>query len=97
MNIFVLLMGLLPSAIRIVEDIAGTTKGNGAVKKAAVTDIAKTAVYAVATTSTGGQAHTWETLAPSVSTAIDALVDVANTAGAFGDTSDPTGMSGTPQ
>lgn len=72
-----MILGLMGQAQKIYEGV----KGKGAVKKTAVTQFAQTVVEDMAAVSTGGQKETWTTIAPAVSTLIDAAATIANTTG----------------
>ena len=81
----------IPTVVDSVETVVG--KGSGDIKKQAVATGAKTALAALDLASTGGQKNTVDRYVPIVDRLIDDVVDVFNTAGAFGNNGDPTGVS----
>lgn len=71
---WLILLKLLPmlfQLIPIAEKAFDGVPDSGAEKKALVTDAAKALLAGVGAVSTGGQAETFETVAPAVSNIID--------------------------
>lgn len=78
-----LVVKYLPSLISIAEGIFAWKDKSGADKKAWVQGTLQTVATGIAAESTGGQAETWAKIAPSVSTMIDASVELAKQTGLF--------------
>lgn len=75
---------LIPLVVKLVgyiEDLFGSAKGTGTVKKSTVMGATQAIVDGMVQVSTGGQKETWESLAPVASKVIDTAVAVANAAG----------------
>ncbi|HEX8949626.1 MAG TPA: hypothetical protein VF790_11725 [Dissulfurispiraceae bacterium] len=80
----------IPTLVDSVQTVVG--KGNGQIKKAAVSTGVKTALAVVDSVSTGGQKDTIDKFMPVANNLIDDVVEVFNQAGVWGK-SDPTGVS----
>ena len=83
MNILALILANLPNLLNVAEGLFSFKQKSGADKKAFVSNTLKTVVGSVSTMSTGGQAHTWEKIGPTIDGLIDVSVELANHAGAF--------------
>ena len=85
MDFLVLAKLFLPDLISLAEGIYAWKAKSGADKQAFVHTALNTVYDDIAKNSTGGQAKTYADFNDSVTTLIDAGVEVAKTAGAFDD------------
>jgi hypothetical protein len=92
-TILPIVLGYLPSLIKIAEGLFSWKEKSGPDKKAFVESTLETVVNGIAASSTGGQKETWDKIKPGVSTAIDGLVEIANNVGMFDEVSQ-TGLAG---